>query len=210
MEFVRSEWTIVVAGAWNVGIFQPPWVSSQVFEGQELRMEMQIGAVGPALRYHIGLATLIVRPESLVGAVREETPQAINEVTNMIGKILELLPHTPVTACGINFGFREQNPDESLRANFAIADNPRIVDLGGVIRQTTVERTITIDGGLLRLRETFEEAGSVHFHLNFHYDVENGTAAAQIIRNNAAQKRTRALELMNAVYGLRMEKNNGE
>jgi hypothetical protein len=204
MQNVLTDWTVVLAGSWNAAIFSPPWVSANVFGGDNVNLEMQFGPV-PNLRYVHGRMVLIVQPESLIGAVREPTEEALGEISVALKRILDFLPHTPVTGLGINFGFREQDPGEELRANFNIADNARLIDLGGEVSQTSIQRDVLLDGGLLRLRETIEPNGSVHFHLNFHYDVESANAAAERLTANCVQRRVRALELMNAVYHLQPE-----
>ncbi len=205
MNYARADWTMVIAGSWNAGIFQPPWVSGHVFQAQQMNMEVQLGVVSPILRYNSGLSTLIVQPDMIVGGVREETQAAVAEVSQILCRILGELPHTPVTAIGINFGFHEGHPEGRLLENFSIADNQKIVDAGGTVRQTTILREITLDGGLLRLRETSEEDGSIHFHLNFHYDVTSAENAAAILQASAEPRRQCAIKLMRDVYGLEQE-----
>jgi hypothetical protein len=205
MQSVLTDWTVVIAGTWNAGIFLPPWVSANVFDGQNVNMEIALGAISPVLRYNCGLTTLIVQPEMIIGSVREATAPALAAATSMLLTILEKLPHTPITAVGINFGFREEHPNEGLLNNFEIADNQKLIDLGGEVSQTTIQRDIKLDGGLLKLKETIEESGAVHFHLNFHYEAAGAPAAGAVLTENGANRHARALELMNAVYGLQPE-----
>src|SRR5437867_2471575 len=111
MQCVLEHWTIVVAGAWNANIFTPAWVSANVFNGQNINLEMQIGPGGPAIKYHFGRMTLIVKSDMIIAGAREPTTEAMDEMSGALRKILELLPYTPVTALGVNFGFREAGPN---------------------------------------------------------------------------------------------------
>lgn len=208
MKFVRPDWTMVINGSWNVGIFTPPWVAANAYQLDQIGMEMELGTNSPVLRYNGALTQLIVRTDRLLAGARAESAEAVADMTNVLGRVLDTLSHTPVTGVGINFGFREEAPENDLTMNFTIADNDQLIDLGGVTRRTAIVRNLTLDGGLLRLKEELEEDGNVHFHLNFHFDVSSAAEAADVLRNNAEAKRLRALELMNTVYGLEPEVEN--
>lgn len=209
MKFVRTDCTIVIVGIWNVGIFQPDWVAKNVFDGRAIQLEVNVG-MPPAIRYHCGRAMLIVSGDRLIGSLQEETNEASDEVQGLLVRILELLPHTPVSALGINLGFEEPAPDKELVQNFLAADNKRLTEFGATVRQTTIHRELMVEGDLLRLRETLEDNGAVKFHLNFHSDVPDPVAAAKVLQETTRRKRERGLELLRKVYNLTPEPANAQ
>ncbi len=205
MQSVLADWTVVVTGAWNANIFSPQWVAANVFHGENVNIEMQLGPTLPFIRFHHGRVTLIVQPDLLIGTAREATPEALSDIIDALRTILNMLPHTPITGPGINFGFREETPSAAIIANFNIADNPKLIDFGGEISQTSIQREVMLDNNLLRLRETFEPTGAIHFHLNFHYDLIGAVMASEILQQHGAGRRERALALMNEIYNLQPE-----
>jgi hypothetical protein len=205
MQCVLEDWTVAVAGAWNTNIFSPPWVAANLFQGQNVNIEMQLGAAIPAVRYHHGRVSLVIRPDMLFTHAREATADAMNDGIQVIQTVLGILSHTPVLGLGINFGFMEEHPSDGITENFNIADNQKLIEFGGAISQTSIQREVTLDGHLLRLRETIENNGSVRFHLNFHYETVGADAASHALQEYGPGRHARALALMHSIYNLQPE-----
>src|SRR5262245_54428842 len=105
---------VTVVGAFNPAIFQPAWVRANLpgFDGQIDVFLTPPPHEPPLLRS--GTLCLLVSSERLV---LYGEPNRIGKVA---GAILETLPHTPMRAAGLNFGFEGQR-DPSTCAPWTIA-----------------------------------------------------------------------------------------
>jgi hypothetical protein len=107
--------TVVLAGAWNPAIFQPGWIARHVFgvpAGAEIKVtavQMLIGQQQKLVTYirDVGFAVSSNRLEIFAVEGSESAFKAAEETT---ARIVELLPHTPISAYGINFHFIEEHP----------------------------------------------------------------------------------------------------
>ena len=123
----------------------------------------------------------------------------------MLRRILTELPHTPVNAVGMNFGFKESEPGQSLLNYFKIADNDKLIAVGAELGESAIVRTVKIQGGTLNLTEKLDASANVQFDFNFHYDVPGALAAADILDGQALPRRQLAINLMRDVYELEIE-----
>lgn len=195
------EWTIVLAGGWNTNIFQPDWVAKNVFGQDEINVEFFMGAAQGALSYGAGKISLIVRPDKLIFGCKDTSTDALARAEAAALKVLELLPHTPVGAFGINFGFSEEAPSADLTRLFQTADIDPISQFGCTIQKTSLARQVAVENRILNLTHTFE-AGQVIIVLNFHYPVANADTAREKLLNSAIPCRDIAKRLLANVYKL--------
>ncbi len=181
MKPVLQNWTLVLAGGWNVSIFQPQWVAKHVFQQDDIVVEVAMATGPPGLVFLSNHVSLAARSDRLVFGCKNTTDETLAALEVAALRVLELLPHTPLTAFGINFGFVEENPSNELVRLFETADLTQISDFGCEIAKTTISRQLRIEDKILNLSQTLE-AGQVHIFFNFHFEVPDaGAARAKLV-----------------------------
>jgi hypothetical protein len=185
MEPVDDKTTIVIAGSFNPAILSPQWIGKYVLDPpitDEFPVEVfaPLGP-GPATRFNApGLAYspsfqgITFHLEGLDSAARQR-------VCDMAARILNLLPHTPVTGVGFNFGFRDANPGvEQLRLlsispTFAeaLGDGAEVVGRNWLNLATWGEAFVTVQTGI--------RGSEFSLDLNFHHPVKDARGAEAVL-----------------------------
>jgi hypothetical protein len=198
---ITTEWTLVLAGGWNANIFQPDWVAKHVFSKEEINVEFLLGPQQGTLSFVSGDVTLLVRPDKLIFGCKNTSDQALASIEAAGLQTLELLPHTPVAAFGINFGFHEENPSSELIHLFQTDDLDPISKAGCTIQKTSLIRQVMVENRTLNVTHALENS-QVHVSLNFHFPATNATAAREKLPNTMIPCRDIAKKLLADVYKL--------
>ncbi|MCF8334926.1 MAG: hypothetical protein K9I47_12305 [Bacteroidales bacterium] len=109
--------TIVCVGKWNKDIFTPDWVAENLLKKYDEEKEQIQVAFNPST-FEIGYnyKDVILQIKDTVIEIRL---QKINDFTkefgvNIYSELIELLPHTPIKAIGINIKFDFDTPKPKL------------------------------------------------------------------------------------------------
>lgn len=203
------DWTVVLLGHWNMAILSPEWVTKELFGARETQVEMVFGVV-PTIRYIGQEFTILPHANRVIIAMSRWTPAAWQSLETAASKLLEALPRTPISAVGINFGFLEPDPDVELNRIFQFDDSAKLVERGRDISEFTIIRQLKrAERPILNLRMT-QLGGSVKFHFNYHIDVTGAEDALGKLRGRPAIARAESEEILEQVYGLRLEAENGQ
>ena len=100
---IKNIGTLVVVGKWNVHVFAPEWVKSNLFEGEEMQISVAL-PTGP-YQFRGKSFELTVSENRLHFELLSEEESAKIEVAEALRTILRLLIQTPVTAFGININY---------------------------------------------------------------------------------------------------------
>ncbi len=112
-------WTVVLVGQWNPSVFNPEWVARHFNDNRPVEAQL---AAGPGMlgiagwRVVVGDLLMVPSRDRLTLGTRVTTDDALRRVETTARRVLDLLPHTPLVAVGINFGFVETTPGEETRA----------------------------------------------------------------------------------------------
>ena len=124
-------------------------------------------------------------------------------VERVAAAALTELPHTPVTAVGVNFQFVEEDPQAKLLAVFNSADLNVLADAGFNVRSTQLRRELLRDNVTTNLSLALSHDRKVLFDFNYHCD-GNLQAARAFIEGKVVTYKERALDLMRQTYGLEL------
>ena len=121
--------TLVVAGAWNPDILSPPWVANKAMDlnlGVDFPVNAEI-AIGnptqrPTFEFH-GIKFVAAR-NAITFFLQPDDPAQVATSISTVGKILGLLPHTPVTGFGFNFSYEIESPSTELIKTFDSGNLP--------------------------------------------------------------------------------------
>jgi hypothetical protein len=196
--------TLVLAGAWNPAIFQPGWIAHHVFGepvGAELTMnvaQQRLGNEEKIVIYidNVGFTVSLSRVE--IFAARADS-SAFDAVENAAAKILELLPHTPVAAYGINFFFIEEHPSNDLAEKIRCRDG--LERRFSIVREAHISR-IDVDSTVQLNLQRLTDGPIVAFDFNFHRGDVGTSTAGKSIHGEIDIRLMQALDLLDDVYGL--------
>ena len=120
-------------------------------------------------------------------------------------KILEDLPHTPVTGCGVNFNFSCLNPSGVLLSTFTLEDNNLLSDSKYNIKTTSVTRQLVKDGNrVINLVLTLTEKGQVGIAINFHKETTSAEEAREFLSAPVDILEKETIELVKSVYNAKL------
>jgi hypothetical protein len=192
--------TLVLAGAWNPAIFKPAWIGLHVFgipAGAEFTViGVQIVDGGEQkLAFYINNVGISVSPNRL--EIFAVDPGAFDDIENATAKILELLPHTPISAYGINFQFVEEKPSSDLMARIRGHDE---LEKRFDVAKENISSTINLEPKVQLNLQRKKSDSSLIFSFNFHrsgVEIRNSS-----IRGEVQMRLAQALSIMKDVYGL--------
>jgi len=201
MKPVIEEWTVVLAGSWNVAILNPEWVGRELLNLPEVEMELVFGAIRPQLKVSSPLVSIIPQGNQVIFNSRQRSAEAFAGVEAAATALLEKLPITPITAMGINFGYTEEAVSVNIANLFAIGDTARISDVPLRIKSTTITRQLEYDGRDLNFRMTHTPE-RLMLHFNYHLAVTSAEAAKAALAGKVATYQNHSQQLLKDLYNL--------
>lgn len=162
---IKNIGTLVVVGKWNVHVFAPEWVKSNLFESEEMQISVAL-PTGP-YKFRGKYFELTVSENRLQFELFEEESAKI-EAVEALRTILRLLIQTPVTAFGININYLS---DADLSHFFH-----NLIQGEKYSADTETKREIKwslnkTDGSSTNIRLLEEKDGIFKFDVNYNYIV---------------------------------------
>jgi hypothetical protein len=183
---------VVVARRFNVTAARQHWLVKQGIIGEDDLLE---GALftDTVVQLPTNRFVLLLLPDQLqfVPTVSADEEQTV--ILQKLGKIVEILPHVPYKALGLNFNwqFRPADGDTArvTREMFFVQDRPLFsifsgedARFGGYLSKDHGEFRLKLNVTPTTLPQEGGEEPFVRFAFNFHRDVEEDSAAADILR----------------------------
>ncbi len=120
----------------------------------------------------------------------------IQETSLKVGKYL---PHTPVSAFGVNFIF-EAEILELCNNYLAVPDLELLKNSGFIPENTSLMHTVTVNGKKLNFTISSKDS-KVMFDLNYHFDIKNLVEFNEVISNNSIVSLLKISEnLLKSIY----------
>ena len=136
-------------------------------------------------------------------ALRHDT-DVYNSIEKYALTTLDLLPHTPVTAFGINVDFLVEEPEFEIMEIFDFKDDAKLSEAGISIDNPLVTRQLSIDKEICNLTIRKNKAQAT-FQFNFHHDAEDTGAIRKSVRDLFAMNVKKAIEIMSEIYSIELE-----
>lgn len=200
-----ENWTMVVVGAWNTRIFTPEWVGNRLFNSPEITAQLTFTPGRSVVRFTQGDLILIPQEERVIAGVHQASPTALQEAEEVIVRLLTTLPHTPVTALGVNFGFRDASPGPGLTENFRAPDLVRLGESYEVGR-IEISRSLRFDQGVVNLKHVWDE-DCVEIHFNYHFPTGTANEALARLRGRSGEYWSAAKAMLDEIYGLQVQED---
>ena len=197
--------TLILVGMWNKAIFNPKWISKYLLpKEKKLQVELPLNVDGSA-RISSNKIRIYILGAKLCFVPLLTTDENFESIQSLACKTADYLPHTPVTAFGINFLF-ENDTNKDLIKIFNLNDSEKIHEIGAKIKNTRYTHSIEIDDLLINISLSTEN-NRMLFDFNFHFDISNLTEFKEQINKNSILKLKKiALNFMKEIYNLELNK----
>ena len=201
--------TVVIVGAWNLAIFSQEWVRENILRDEDypdVKVLYPLN-VFHSLRFSTGKFDFCIGDNRFMFTLTEKTEQAEKDMLNVISSICQKLPHTPVSALGINYVFET---DKDIAAVNAIDDTQSLVSTIGH-NQASVEIVRSYkrnDKETLNFKISKIDAGKVKYDFNNNYNVHSIQDITEVLNgedNIIKSKREEALKVLSDVYQEELE-----
>ncbi len=181
-QIVQGTNVIVIVGAWNIAVFTPEWVKTNLLPEEDFKILFP-SRVGCSLKFQTELISFCIEGNRLQFEVMrpDSLEDAYVAIIKLLRTILRLLTHTPVNAMGTNYVFDFDGQFEVLNTLTDKAPLENIISLigSGVKTQALVRKFELGNDEDLSLRLVSETEGKNRIDFNFNYNV---TCVADIIR----------------------------
>lgn len=190
-------WNLVVLGHFNTLILTPRFCTEHIASGEVTVDVPNHVKLPPRLNFD-GVSLLVVDGRLVVSPHKLDAA-GLTAAEKVVGKVMELLPHTPVTGTGVNLQWALPAGGKA-DAVLTPADAEVVAATGAKVEQTVVRRRLIVDGAKIGLvLETTDEGPRVS--VNFHHDTPSSGAVSDALKGRTGALLTQASELVDKLYG---------
>lgn len=199
---------IVLVGAWNPAIFSPEWAKQNLADDstKEVVLAIPMQIVAPP-RLTVEDVNIYPSTQALILDCAEYSDIALGSCSRKLERLAALLPHTPVTALGVNFRFMGNLDDHLAFAELFAFNDAAKIDAGAyTLTSSLIKRAYALkDSTTLNLTIESRE-GKLRVEFNCHSDIQNlsevptKTSVSQIY-----ECRSQAIEFMKTVYDVQFD-----
>lgn len=206
MKYVpETGFNILVLGRWNPSVFSPQWIRANVSDS-DVSLAISIGDFDAPPRLAFSNVQLFPARHSLDARLSEIKEADFPSLGETVSGIVKLLPHTPITAVGINFRFIDEDNSGDLALDFQFADAGRIPHERYSLLASTIARRFQLPGGDALNLSLVHDAGKLTTEFNFHTDSSDVTAILDKLgAANISARLEEAKSFMRDTYNLTLD-----
>ncbi len=200
MKFTKEYNVLVIAGQWNRSIFSSDWVKKYLLPDEDLQVEYPMDVDG---FYRISTPEMRIYTweNKLFFTICKHEDSVFYKVRDIALKITDLLPHTPVSAFGINYIF-EAPLKGKLEEVFKLADEPEFITQKFPYQTLCIKRSFQVNNHTLNMSLSKVEK-TCRMEFNYHYPIENLDDFRERFENELFMKlKADTLLLIKELYGL--------
>jgi hypothetical protein len=97
--------SIKILGSWNLGIFEPFWVSKFLFQKEDLELKLYYNPSTRSIDFEYENLKIHPRENEFLIELIPFEYNGYKNALNVLSNLLLSLPHTPIIAAGINFHY---------------------------------------------------------------------------------------------------------
>ena len=214
MKLDKPSNTLVIVGGWNRHIFTQDWIKRYLFPGEEEKFTIDMLVAQ-------GFNTQFVSPQISSKEVEilfqenrlnfnpvENKNENFDRIQDLALQLADYLPHTPVTAYGVNFLFTEETASGDLINLIRPRDLEKIEQFGGSLTNEQYTRGLVLNGRILNITIKLE-GEKVIFDLNFHFNISDLVRfKAGISEISILELKEEAIQFITEIYSLELEGEN--
>lgn len=208
MQPIKDSYSIVMLGAWNPNIFNQEWIINHITEPSTENITMAFPLDDPTAPRKISFEDINLFPgrKQLLLQPEEPSIEGMKKCSSILAKILNLLTHTPVTFCGINFSFEEKIILDKLYPLFSFDDSETIPEEKYALKTSTIIRKFQLsDENILNLELTHKN-GNFKISFNFHHTFHDIQKYCQLFQSDYIQQKfNESLDFCQRTYNLNIE-----
>lgn len=200
---------IIALGAWNPAIFSPSWVKEHLANDQSAEVVLAFPMPGNENPPRITVEGIYIYPSPhlLMLDCVTYNESSIDTCASKIERISELLPHTPVTAVGLNFRFLGSVDDSEVLAElFAFSDAAHIDADTYKASSASIRRAFGVDDSTTLNLSIDTSSSGLKIEFNFHSNINSIVELRR--QTDAARIRSRreaVVEFLHNVYDIELE-----
>ena len=212
MKLDHSSSALVIVGGWNSHIFTQDWIKRYLFptEQEEFKIDLLVSQgfkaqfVSP--RISSKEVHILLQENRLSFIPVENKNEHFDRIQELALQLADYLPHTPVTAYGVNFLFTEdRSVSEHLLNLIHMGDLEKIEQSGVSVTTEQYTRRLSLNGRILNFTIGLEEE-KVTFDFNFDFKIPDLVAfKAGISETSILELRQEAVKFIAEVYSLELE-----
>jgi hypothetical protein len=201
----KNSISVVIAGHWNLHILTASWINTHIFKEQKLQVEFPLN-IGLPHKYTAteNKITLIPTEDKVTLIALEDTEECLNKLEDFTAILVTELPVTPASAFGVNLGYLEENPSQSLVETFSVTDNKQLSNYNFQEINISIARRLIVENRILNFRVALQ-SNQIEFDFNFHYDVSNIIEIKEKVKDQVLKNKTIAENMLKDVYKLTLE-----
>lgn len=205
---------LVIVGGWNANILlNGEWLQRYLFPGADLELTLPFGPnlpTPPAISAEDVRISLLGPKLSLISLKPKPDTSDYDRIEEIGTKIADYLPHTPVSAVGINFVFEAD-------ATGGIPICPKgtqqevhdVLDGVGKVTEEVHKYSLAVDRGVLNLSIQQPTEGNHSYNFNFHHAVKSLAEFKELVAEcSISEHKARAEAILSEFVGL--AENEGE
>lgn len=211
MKLDYSSSGLVIVGGWNGHIFHPEWIKRYLFPSEEKEFQIEMSVVpnlNPQFAFPRISSTevrMLLQVDRLNITPVKEEDEGFYRVEEVALQLADCLPHTPVTAYGVNFVFLDDTVDEDILDFIRPNDLAKIKHFGAALVGEEYTHRLKLKGHTLNLTIGIEEK-KVSFKLNFHFQIRDLVAFKEgIFKTSILELKQEAIKFISEVYSLEVE-----
>lgn len=214
---VKDTFNIVVVGAWNPSIFNHTWIQSNLINNADTPLSVAFPLDDPTAPRKIGFDGLSLYPgrKQLLLSPDSLDSDGIKLCANKLIRILELLVHTPVGSCGVNFHFEESSNLVRVLGALNMNEQGDIDTDSYALASSNVTRKFQVQDqvGLEMNLSIMNTPNGITLGFNFHNESTDLNGVRELITEDYVEGLyNRAIVFCKDVYDLELEEgeNNGQ
>ena len=194
---------IIIVGKWNISILSPNWLGRHILVNPKVNIEVPLTPGNP---FRITGDDIILVPEAnrLVLQPAALSVDNLIRAESMAIRIMEQLPHTPVSKFGINIGYDLTEIPDDFEQHFPFPDVNVFADNSLKLNARIYTWSFDYEDHILNLKSELSNKGAA-IDFNFHHDCDGCEQAIQLLTGKCKKSLDKAKSLMSDAYGLSLE-----
>ncbi len=174
---------LVIVGGWNPSIIlNPEWLNRYLFpEKQEFSLEIPVFMGFPQISTET--IRISLKGSKLCISPLKEVDLLLDFIEELGIKLADFLPHTPVTAMGVNFSFVEDESDDPITSDSR--ERRAIEQSMGTIEEEQHRYSLKHETATMNLVIRKPSKVGRIYDFNFHYSLESLIGLKQILTENS-------------------------
>ena len=214
MKLDKPSNVLVIVGGWNRHIFTQDWIKRYLFPGEQEEFTIDMLVAQGFNAQFVSPRILSKEVEILFQENRlnfnpvENKNENFDRIQELALQLADYLPHTPVTAYGVNLLFTENEVSGDLINLIRPKDLERIEQFGGSLTSEQYTRRLVLNGRIFNITIKLE-GEKVIFDLNFHFNIRNLVEfKAGISETSILELKQEAIQFITGIYSLELEGEN--